>query len=85
MRVLGYSFQQPADAWRARETITERYGLPPSDAQLADLAGDGVVLGVRTPEGDVAEVARVLAEHGGRALVDVDERRTAPPGTRSDA
>jgi hypothetical protein len=76
VRVLGYSFPQAADASRASKAITERFGLQPGDAKIGDLAQDGTVLGVRTREDNVADVERLLAEHGGTPLTDVDERWT---------
>ena len=81
VRVLGYSFRQAGDAARARRVLTQLYGLRPGDARLADLADDGIVLGIRAREDNVDDVARVLAEHGGEPLVDIDERWT---GIRPD-
>ena len=79
MRVLGYAFHEAQKAWRAREVLTERYGLRPGDASVADLADNGVVLAVRAREDNLAGVTRVLAEHGGEQLTDVDERWTKRP------
>lgn len=76
MRVLGYGFKQAAEASRALRAITQRYDLQPGDARLADLADDGVVLGIRAREDDLDEVMRLLDEHGGQPLVDIDEEWT---------
>lgn len=79
VRVLGYSFRRAAEAARVRQTIIEQYGIRPTDARVADLAGDGVVLGVRAREDNLEELSRILAEHGGEPLVGVDERWTGLP------
>ena len=76
MRVLGYRFRAPHEAARAREVVRQRYGLRPEDARLAELADDGVVLGIRAREDNLGGLTRVLVEHGGEPLVDVDERWT---------
>ena len=79
MRVLGYAFHEPRKAWRAREVLTERYQLSPGDANVADLADNGVVLAVRAREDNLDGVTQILAEHGGEPLTDVDERWTKRP------
>jgi hypothetical protein len=76
VRVLGYSFATVADATRARSALTERFRLRPGDAELGDLANDGTVIGIRALEENVGEVERLLEEHGGTPLTDVDERWT---------
>lgn len=76
MRVLGYGFESEAEASEAERTLVETYGLGTSDAQLADLAGNGVVLAVRAREENLDAVRSVLEQHGGERLVDVDERWT---------
>ncbi len=72
MRVLGYSFREPTDAERVRAVLMERFGLRPDDARLGDLAEDGIVLGIRAREENVAEVERLLGQHGGTPLTDVE-------------
>lgn len=76
MRVLGYSFRGANEAARARQVIIRRYNLRPGDAQVADLANDGWVLGVRAREDNLEGVTQLLVAHGGEPLVDVDERWT---------
>jgi hypothetical protein len=76
MRVLGYAFDEASDARRAMRLLTERYGLQPEDVRLAELGGDGVVLGVRATEDKLAEVATLLRELRGRPVTDVDEAWT---------
>ena len=81
MRVIGYSFNEEHAAWRAREVLKERYELNPSDARIAPLADDGVLLAVRAREENLDGVVRVLTQHGGEEVVEVDERWTGLPGT----
>ena len=81
MRVLGYAFRQPEAAWTAREVLTEQFRLGPDDASVADLADNGVVLAVRAREDNLDGVTRILTEHGGEPLTNVDERWT---GLRTD-
>ena len=76
LRVLGYSFREPEAAWRARQILTERYELGPDDASVADLADDGVLLAVRAREDNLDGVTRILTEHGGEPLTNIDERWT---------
>lgn len=76
VRILGYSFDQPAQAHEAREVLMERYGMRPGDAQVADLADDGFVLGIRAREENIPDLARSLRDLGGDPLVDVDEKLT---------
>lgn len=76
MRVLGYTFQRGDDAQRARQALSDRYHLRPDDAQVANLAGNGVVLGVRAAEESIDDMRALLRELGGKQVVDVDERWT---------
>jgi hypothetical protein len=50
--------------------------MQPGDAKVGDLAQDGTVLGIRAREENIADLERLLAEHGGTPLTDVDERWT---------
>ncbi len=76
MRVLGYGFQRAADASRAQRALIEECHLSQRDAEIAELADDGVVLGVRAPEEALDEIRAILDRLGGRRLTDIDERWT---------
>ena len=76
MRVIGYSFSDEHAAWRARETLKERYELKSADARIAPLADDGVILAVRAREENLDSVTQVLEQHGGEEVIEIDERWT---------
>lgn len=63
----------------AREMLTEEFKLTATDAQMAEYAEGGVVLGVRAREENLETVTDVLELHGGEPLVDVPEARTRRP------
>lgn len=78
MRVLGFAFHKKGKAAKARQDLTNRFGLAPDDADIAELANNGDVLGVRAREDNLPAVVDVLSQHGGEQLTNVDERWTRP-------
>ena len=74
MRELGYSFDLAAQARLARSALIERYRMFPDDVRLGDIANDGIVVAVTSPENIVIEVRRLMAAYGGVPTADVDVR-----------
>jgi hypothetical protein len=76
MRVLAYSFPATEAARSARESLIRTFEMHQSDAALAPLADDGIVLAVRAREDNLEQVRSVLEQHGGKATDEIDEAWT---------
>lgn len=83
MRVLAAAFAEPVGATRVLRELRRRFGLAPGDAAVAPLGTaertDGqTVLAGRFEDEVVPEVRRVVAEHGGEVVAEIDELLTRP-------
>jgi hypothetical protein len=81
MRVLAAAFVEPGGATRVLRELRRRFGLAPGDAAVAPLGTAGMavaktVFAGRFEDENVPEVRRVVAEHGGEVVSEVDERWT---------
>jgi hypothetical protein len=78
LRVNAYRFSERQEAESARSAVLETTEI--SSAEVADFADGGAVVGMRATENSVPAVARILEDHGGKPLVDIDDALTGRAG-----
>ena len=74
MRVVAYRFSEREEAESARSDVLETTEIRIAD--VAAVAEGGTVLGLRASEDTLPAVARIVENHGGEPLVDIDEAWT---------
>jgi hypothetical protein len=73
MRVLAYSFHETRAADQARDMLVREFQMKPSDADVAEMADNGMVLAVRAQEDNLPAVKTILERYGGQPASEVPE------------
>ena len=91
MRIIAATFMDRKAAQAVLEYILSRFDLTARDAEVAPLATSmdeqrpGIVLAGRFTEQRAPEVHRLVTEHKGEVVVDIDEGQTKTSQSRVNA